>query len=261
MSDRARRRRAARTAAGVGAAWVAPWVAAFAIAGACGTGLAAEADPAAPSIQPSVLPGTVPSTSPWPASAPPASGVPAPGGPAPVPGEDIRDIRGPKYLLPPWLLPAILAGAVLLALGAYGLWRWLRRRRLPRALLPFEIALQRLEEMRALMQPAAAREFSIAVSDVVRRYIEERFGVTATHRTTEEFLHDLLDSSHAPLARHRALLGEFLQQCDLVKFAGMSLTRGNMESLHHSARAFVLETAKPDEANAGAAPAPETAPA
>jgi hypothetical protein len=157
--------------------------------------------------------------------------------------EDIRDIRGPKFMFPPWLLPALIAGAVLLAFGALGLWRWLRRRRQPRVLLPFEIALQRLEEMRALMQPDDAREFSIAVSDVVRRYIEERFSVTATHRTTEEFLHDLLDSSHAPLARHRALLSEFLQACDLVKFAGMSLTLQNMESLHHSARAFVLETA------------------
>jgi len=174
--------------------------------------------------------------------------------------EDIRDIRGPKFIFPPWLLPAVIAGAVLLAVGAWGLRRWLRRRRQPRALLPFEIALQRLEEMRALMQPAAAREFSIAVSDVVRRYIEERFGVTATHRTTEEFLHELLESSHAPLARHRAVLSEFLQQCDLVKFAGISLTLQNMESLHHSARAFVLETAKPDELLASSAhPAPETA--
>ncbi|HWS68565.1 MAG TPA: DUF4381 family protein [Steroidobacteraceae bacterium] len=174
--------------------------------------------------------------------------------------EDIRDIRGPKFMFPPWLLPAVIAGAVLLAFGALGLWRWLRRRRQPRALLPFEIALQRLEEMRALMQPDDAREFSIAVSDVVRRYIEERFSVTATHRTTEEFLHDLLESSHARLARHRALLSEFLQACDLVKFGGMSLTLQNMESLHHSARAFVLETAKPDELIAnGAPPAPETA--
>ena len=176
--------------------------------------------------------------------------------------EDIRDIRGPKFIFPPWLLSAVIAGAILLAFGAWGLWRWLRRRRQPRVLLPFEIALQRLEEMRALMQPDDAREFSIAVSDVVRRYIEERFSVTATHRTTEEFLHDLLESSHAPLARHRALLSEFLQQCDLVKFAGMSLTLQNMESLHHSARAFVLETAQPDAPiESGAPPASETAPA
>ena len=99
----------------------------------------------------------------------------------------------------------------------------------------------------ALMQPQKAREFSIAVSDIVRVYIEQRFNATATHRTTEEFLHDLLDSSNTTLAKHRVLLSDFLQQCDLVKFAGMSLTTRNMESLHHSAEAFVQETAKPDE--------------
>jgi hypothetical protein len=161
---------------------------------------------------------------------------------APV-AEDIRDIRGPRYLLPGWILPAIAAGAVLIALGIYGLWRW-RRRRAARVLLPYEIALQRLEEIGALMQPARAREFSTAVSDIVRIYIEQRFNVTATRRTTEEFLHDLLKSSDAALAQHQGLLGEFLHQCDFVKFAAQSLTRQNMESLLQSARAFVVATAE-----------------
>jgi len=159
---------------------------------------------------------------------------------APV-AEDIRDIRGPKYLLPDWLWSALLGGAVLLALSVYGLWRW-RRSRVARVLLPYEIALQRLEEIAALMSPARAREFSIAVSDIIRLYIEQRFNVTATRRTTEEFLRDLLDSSDAALARHQGLLGEFLHQCDFVKFAALSLTQQNMESLRQSARAFVLAT-------------------
>jgi hypothetical protein len=159
---------------------------------------------------------------------------------APV-AEDIRDIRGPKYLLPDWLWSALLGGAVLLALSVYGLWRW-RRTRVARVLLPHEIALQRLEEIAALMSPARAREFSIAVSDIIRLYIEQRFNVTATRRTTEEFLRDLLDSSDAALARHQGLLGEFLHQCDFVKFAALSLTQQNMESLRQSARAFVLAT-------------------
>ena len=250
MSHCARSRHAVRTAA---------LAAALAVAGAS-IGRAAHAEDMTPSnaTRPFVPTPLAPPASPTsPASQPPPAAAPLSAGAT----EDIRDIRGPKFMLPRWLLLALIAGAVLLSLSAYGLWRWLRRRRRPRALLPFEIALQRLEEMRALMQPSQAREFSIAVSDVVRRYIEERFGVTATHRTTEEFLHDLLGSSHAPLARHRALLAEFLQQCDLVKFAGMSLTLQNMESLHHSARAFVLETAKPDATAAHGAPppAPETA--
>jgi Domain of unknown function (DUF4381) len=165
---------------------------------------------------------------------------------APV-AEDIRDIRGPKYLLPDWLWPALIAGAVLLALSVYGLWRW-RRSRTARVLLPHEIALQRLDDIAALMLPARAREFSIAVSDIVRLYIEQRFSVTATRRTTEEFLRDLLDSSDTALARHQGLLGEFLHQCDFVKFAALSLTRQNMESLRQSARAFVLATANIDDA-------------
>ncbi|MGA2189015.1 MAG: DUF4381 family protein [Steroidobacteraceae bacterium] len=176
--------------------------------------------------------------------------------------EDIRDIRGPKFIWPWWLTPALLAAALLLALLGVGIWRWLRRRRRPRALLPFEVALQRLEAIRPLMQPPSAREFSTAVSDIVREYIERRFDVIATHRTTEEFLRDLLESSQASLLRHRALLSEFLHQCDLVKFAGISLTPQNMESLYHSARAFVLETAKPDpEPDALGAPQVGGAPA
>ena len=140
----------------------------------------------------------------------------------PAPDEDIRDIRGPKGMLPAWLIPALLAGAALLLIGGYALWRWRRRRTRPRILLPFEVALQRLEEIRRLLDPASAREFSIAVSDIVRQYIEVQFMITATHRTTEEFLRDLLESSNASLAAHRSLLAEFLNQCDLAKFAGVS---------------------------------------
>ena len=166
---------------------------------------------------------------------------------ADIDAEDIRDIRGPKFLLPPWFWYAVAVGVILIGVIIYGIVRWRRSRRRERVLTHFELALKRLEEIRALMQPQKAREFSIAVSDIVREYIEQRFNATATHRTTEEFLHDLLDSSNTTLAKHRALLSDFLHQCDLVKFAGMSLTTRNMESLHHSAAAFVQETAKPDE--------------
>jgi len=88
----------------------------------------------------------------------------------------------------------------------------------------------------------------------VRKYIEDAFHITATHRTTEEFLRDLLQSSNTALAAHRNLLAEFLNQCDMAKFAGVSLSRQIIESLHHSARSFVVESSKPP-------PAAETRPA
>jgi hypothetical protein len=216
-----------------------------------GSAAAAPADAAAAApgaADPPAAPAALP------AAATPS--LPAGGVAAGDPSEDIRDIRGPKFILPWWLVPALLAAVVIIALLGVGAWRWLRRRRRPRALLPFEVALQRLEDIRPLMQPQSVREFSTAVSDIVRSYIELRFDLIATHRTTEEFLRDLLESSKASLVRHRALLSEFLQQCDLVKFAGISLTPQTMESLHHSARAFVLETAQPEAPAARAAPHP-----
>jgi hypothetical protein len=175
------------------------------------------------------------------AAQPDVSAASTASGAASIPEEDIRDIRGPKVLLADWILPALIVGAAIIALVIYGVWRRLRSRR-ARVLLPDEIALQRLEEIRTLMQPAHAREFSTAASDIVRSYIEQRFDVTATRRTTEEFLRDLLETPNASLARHRSLLGEFLHHCDFVKFAAMSLNVQNMESLRQSARIFILAT-------------------
>jgi len=161
------------------------------------------------------------------------------------PEEDIRDIRGPKVVLPTWILPAVMAGVAILVLAIYRYRRWRRNRR-ARILRPYEIALRRLEEIRILMQPVSAREFSTAVSDIVRSYIEQRFKIGVTRRTTEEFLRDLVDAANTSLVRHQSLLAEFLHQCDLVKFAGMALNVQNMESLSLSARAFVLATAEPE---------------
>ena len=161
--------------------------------------------------------------------------------------EDIRDIRGPKPIPSSWLWPLWLAGGAALAALLYAGWLWNRRRALAAALLPYEIALARLEEARALMQPENAREFSIAVSEIVRQYIEQRFRVWAARRTTEEFLHDLLEPSDALLTSHRSLLAEFLRHCDLAKFARWILSSEEMDTMLESACRFVRETGQPIE--------------
>jgi hypothetical protein len=161
--------------------------------------------------------------------------------------EDIRDIRGPKAALAwPWWATALLAGALAVALyAAFVIFRRRRGRARGRDLSWSEQALQRLEHAKLLMQPATARDFGIAASEVIRSYIEKRFDVTATQRTTEEFLQTLLHSSNEPLARHRQLLAQFLEQCDFVKFAGAAPAGADLEALFRSARSFVLETSQP----------------
>src|SRR5262249_46017098 len=99
---------------------------------------------------------------------------------------DIRDIAGPESV-PRDLRPWYLAGAALAALLALALgWRWLRRRRRAVAAAlsprpPHEIAVDALRALRARRLPEAGefKEFYSALSDIVRRYLEDRFQVRA----------------------------------------------------------------------------------
>jgi hypothetical protein len=156
---------------------------------------------------------------------------------------DIRDIR-PPVIIPSgwaWVLWALLVLAV--AAAAFFLWRWWQRRKVIQAIVP-EIpphvrAKQRLAEALALIgQP---REFCIAVSDTLRVYLEERFSFRAPERTTEEFLLDL-KKTDLLLRDQKDSLGEFLQSCDLVKFAKYEPREPELRDLHASALRLVEET-------------------
>ena len=138
--------------------------------------------------------------------------------------EDIRDIRGPKLILPWWFVAAVIGGVVLIALLGYPPLAAADGAGAPACCCLSRSALARLEEIRPLMQPARAREFSIAVSDIVRtlhRAAFRRHRHAADHRGVPARSARIAGSA---LLRHRALLAEFLHQCDLVKFAGLSLT-------------------------------------
>jgi uncharacterized protein YggT (Ycf19 family) len=159
--------------------------------------------------------------------------------------EDIRDIRPPIHIPYGWLWAAYVVGGLVLAGVLFAAWRWYRRRDHSRRKLLYELTLDQLEAVRALMEPLKGYQFSIAVSEIVRNYIEQRFQVRAAHRTTQEFLHDLLAESHAALTAHHPLLAEFLEHCDLAKFARWQLSVAQMEAMYQSARTFVIETGTP----------------
>lgn len=191
-----------------------------------GSANALTASPAAAS------PAPMPTAMPVPASAPQAAAS----------AEDIHDIRGPISIPYQWLWVLYVVSGLAVIAGLYAAWRLFRRHAATKAKLPFEIALERLEAARALMTEKQVREYAFAVSEIVRVYIEQRFGEKAAHRTTEEFLSDLLEQTGTPLAAHRPLLEDFLNHCDLPKFARWQLSVREMESMHESARAFILET-------------------
>jgi hypothetical protein len=210
----------------------------------------APADPAATSVAPvqSLLAPPVTNT---PSAAPPAVNAPAPAASADDDG-DIHDIRGPLVVPSSWTWVWYTATALALAAALYALWKWLRRTVI-KPKLAHEIALERLEAARQFMTENQVREYAFAVSEIIRNYIEKRFAERAARRTTEEFLADLVKQTGTPLAEHRALLEDFLQHCDLPKFARWQLSVREMESMQESARAFILNT------RPGAQPAPPPA--
>lgn len=179
-----------------------------------------------------------------PAPASPANFVAAPASSQPTLEQDIRDIRPPYHIPPGWLWLAWVGGGLALAALGYGAWRWRNRLGL-RVKLPYEIALEQLEAARRLMQPEQARAFSIAVSEIVRDYIETRFAARAAHRTTEEFFRDLATQPDSPLVAHQPVLADFLRHCDLAKFARWILSEPQMEAMLQSAANFIVATGKP----------------
>lgn len=141
---------------------------------------------------------------------------------------DIRDIRGPLAI--PVSALRLVALAVLLMLAGAGVYALVRRLRsgdeapgeLPSGLPPrpaHEVALEELARLEAspLLSEGRVKDFHIRVSEILRRYVEERFRVPALEMTTWEVLGGLQAAGVAEDLRRD--LRRFLDQCDLVKFA------------------------------------------
>src|SRR5262249_34141795 len=95
---------------------------------------------------------------------------------------------------------------------------------------------------RNLIAAGAFKEYYSTLSDIVRAYLEQRFRLRAPEMTTEEFL--LTTAREGRLEPvHRRLLGEFLSESDLVKFARHLPTIADSERAWTAARRFVDETA------------------
>jgi hypothetical protein len=79
------------------------------------------------------------------------------------------------------------------------------------------------------------------VSDTARAYLEERFNFRAPERTTEEFLREL-GGTDLLAKEQKESLGQFLQSCDLVKFAKYEPGEKELRELHGAAVKLVEET-------------------
>lgn len=171
-----------------------------------------------------------------------------------VDSSDIQDIKAPVAVPFDWT-PVVVGGIG--CIGLLGLVlaaaRLLRRINAPAAAAPPPppdvVALEALTRLRRhrLAEPEERVQWYVALSAIVRTYIEGRFGLRAPEMTTEEFIVAVQrDSRLSP--EHRRLLGEFLAECDLVKFARVLPDIDAAERAYEAARRFVSDTRPPSGA-------------
>jgi len=167
-------------------------------------------------------------------------------------------LAAPPQPRSPWFW-AGLAGAILgvLALVALAVWRierWMHR---PAPPVPAEEwARAALAKLAALnwFEREQVREFYYRLSEIVRVYIEKKFTLAAPEMTTEEFL-VALTRDRGALPYDAATLQQFLESCDLVKYAAFEPRREDGERSLDAARAFVDATAAAAQHAAQAPPA------
>lgn len=148
--------------------------------------------------------------------------------------------------------PAVLALALLAGGGAWAFAAWQRRAVERVRLTAHERAMRRLQALATRGFPRAeeADPWYVELSDIVRRYVEDRYAVRAPELTTEEFL---VEARRSFSGSHRDLLGAFLERCDRVKFAGYSPGQEESRDAWSAARQFLDETRLADPAEPEAA--------
>lgn len=166
--------------------------------------------------------------------------------PGPKDKEDIRGIKGvlgPVGISPWWWLLLVFAVIV----GAVAFWSQ-RKKRLqgPPPVPPIPADQTAQEKLRDLLasgwvESGKIKEFYIAISDIVRGYIEKGFDCPALERTTGELMRDLRRRTVFDSVQ-MLQLKELIEECDLVKFAKFRPEPGEALKAHAMAVQFVEKT-------------------
>lgn len=160
---------------------------------------------------------------------------------------DIKDIKGP---LPAHINLALLAMNILIVLivAAIAVFFYIKNKRkqvmVQKPIIPAHvIALEKLNILRKqdLISRGMIKEFYFRLSLIIRQYLEDRFRLRAPEMTTEEFLNHLKDSQTLSI-EHKKSLKDFLNHCDMVKFAKYKPPVDESDSSFYYAQQLIEQT-------------------
>lgn len=140
---------------------------------------------------------------------------------------DIKPIQKPEFVWTDYLNYILIGLLVLLIIAVViiGIYLYLKKKKngyffKPEVVLPpHVVALSALDNIKEskLWQQGREKDFYTDLTEVLRQYIEKRFGTGAFEKTSDEILHDL---KYNPQANESlSSLEQILKLADLVKFA------------------------------------------
>lgn len=115
---------------------------------------------------------------------------------------------------------------------------------------PYEIAVEQLRKLkkRKLWQAGKSKDYYTELTDILRRYLQQRFGINAMEMTSAEILEAL--DKHPETTGKGASLRDLLNTSDFVKFAKVQPEDETNEDSFKATAKFV-ETTKPVEPKGG----------
>lgn len=160
---------------------------------------------------------------------------------------DIRDIKGPVGApISPGLF-LFWGVLILLALTGIGVIIYIKKKKKATATPPpqpaHEIAYEELKLLnkKDYIRDGKFKAYYFELSDITRRYLENRFSLKAPEMTTEEFL-NRVKYDNAISSDHKNLLKVFLSQSDLVKFAKYQPLQNEIDLSFKSAKTLIDQT-------------------
>ena len=150
----------------------------------------------------------------------------------------------PDWLYDYWWLIIIL----LLAIG-FGIWMLTRPKqqglipaRKKPAPTPYEVAMTRLKTLksRKLWEQGMEKEYFTELTDILRVYLDKRFGINAMEMTSRQIM-DMLRSNPV-IKDKREYMRRILDMADFVKFAKVRPLPADNISAYDNAVSFVEET-------------------
>jgi len=167
---------------------------------------------------------------------------------------DIKGIRTPSFVLMDYLpgILLVLALLILIALVGYIIYRIINKK----SLVPFKKeepyvpphirAIRKLDAIKSekLWQTGKVKEYHSEITDTLRKYIEERFGIGAMEMTSGEILTGVKGNSEVDSVYDN--LKQILITADFVKFAKYKPLPDENETSISNAYLFV-DTTKPEE--------------